>query len=185
MELDCGKCRVRSWHSTDAESIVPHANNRKIWFNLRDRFPHPYTSADAESWIIGHLSARPETSFAIDIAGKAVGEIGFGIKTDVERFSAEVGYWRGEDFWGRGICTEALKAITPFAIETYHLNRIFALPFSYNSGLVRVLEKADYKRECLLRQSALGKLAKTSSRTQSQSFKYSYFRPGGHSSVSP
>jgi [ribosomal protein S5]-alanine N-acetyltransferase len=154
MELNCGKCKVRSWYPHDVESVVRHANNRKIWLNLRDRFPHPYTRADAENWTKGAPSARPETSFAIDISGEAVGGIGFEIKTDVERHSAEVGYWLGEDFWGRGICTEALKTITPYAIETYHLNRIFALPFSENLGSIRVLEKAGYKRECIMRQSA-------------------------------
>jgi len=154
MELNCGKCKVRSWHSNDVESITRHANNRKIWLNLRDRFPHPYTRADAQWWIQNALSARPETSFAIDVSGEAVGGIGFELKTDVERYSAEVGYWLGEEFWGRGICTAALKVATQYAIEAYHLNRIYALPFSENLGSIRVLEKAGYRRECLMRKSA-------------------------------
>jgi len=125
MELNCGKCKVRSWHPHDVEFVVRHANNRKIWLNLRDRFPHPYTRTDAENWINGALSVRPETSFAIDISGEAVGGMGFEIKTDVERHSAEVGYWMGEDFWGQGICTEALKTITPYAIETWRGGYLF------------------------------------------------------------
>jgi ribosomal-protein-alanine N-acetyltransferase len=154
MKLDCGPCKVRSWHLNDVESIVRHANNRKIWLSLRDRFPHPYTRADARNWIKAALSAKPETSFAIDISGEAVGGIGFEIKTDVERYSAEVGYWLGEDFWGRGICIAVLKTITPYAIEAYHLNRIIALPFSHNLSSIRVLEKAGYRRECIMQRSA-------------------------------
>ena len=154
MELDCGKCKVRSWHSDDVASIVRHADNRKIWVNLRDRFPHPYTKADAENWIQSALSARPETSFAIDISGEAVGGIGFDLRTDVERYSAEIGYWLGEQFWGQGICTSALKAVTPYAIGVYNLNRIFAIPFSQNRASMRVLEKAGYARECLIHRSA-------------------------------
>ncbi len=154
VELDCGKCKIRSWHTKDAESIVRHANNRKIWLNLRDRFPHPYTLADAENWIKSARSARAETSFAVDVSSEAVGGIGFEIKTDVERYSAEVGYWLGEGFWGQGICTAALKTITPYGIKTYHLNRIFALPFTGNPGSIRVLEKAGYRRECIMRRSA-------------------------------
>ena len=154
MELNCGKCKVRSWHPNDVESIVRHANNRKIWLNLRDRFPYPYTKADAQNWIQSALSARPETSFAIDLFGEAVGGIGFELKADVERYSAEVGYWLGEEFWGRGICSDALKAATPYAIEAYCLNRIFAVPFIKNLGSIRVLEKASYRRECLMRRSA-------------------------------
>jgi ribosomal-protein-alanine N-acetyltransferase len=154
MELNCDKCKVRSWDPNDVESIASHANNRKVWLNLRDRFPHPYTKADAKSWIQSALSARPETSFAIDLFGGAVGGIGFELKTDVERYSAEVGYWLGEEFWGRGICTAALKMATQYALEAYHLTRIYALPFSENLGSIRVLEKAGYRRECLMRRSA-------------------------------
>jgi ribosomal-protein-alanine N-acetyltransferase len=145
---------VRSWRPDDVESITRHAHNRKIWLNLRDRFPHPYTKADAQGWIEAALSVRPETSFAIDLAGEAVGSIGFELKSDVERYSAEVGYWLGEEFWGRGICTAALKGTTPYALEIYHLNRIFAVPFRGNLASIRVLEKAGYHRECLMKRSA-------------------------------
>ncbi len=154
MEIDCGNCKLRSWRVEDVESLVSHANNRKIWLQLRDQFPHPYTPADAQNWIHTALTARPETSFAIDVGGKAVGGIGFRLQTDVERFSAEVGYWLGEKLWGQGICTAALKAATKVAIEAYGLNRIFALPFEGNSASVHVLEKAGYGRECQLRKSA-------------------------------
>lgn len=154
MELNCGKCQLRTWHPNDIESVVHHANNRKVWLNMRDGFPHPYTQADAQDWIQRARAARPETSFAIVVAGQAVGGIGFELKTDVERYSAEVGYWLGEEFWGQGICTEALKAATPYALKTYHLNRIFALPLSGNLASIRVLEKAGYRREGLLRLSA-------------------------------
>ncbi len=154
MELNCGKCKVRSWHPDDVKSIAGHANNRKIWLNLRDRFPHPYTKTDAHHWIQSALSTRPEANFAIDLFGEAVGGIGFELKTDVERFSAEVGYWLGEKFWGQGICTSALKTATHYAIETYRLNRIFAVPFSENLASIRVLEKAGYGREGIMRRSA-------------------------------
>jgi len=154
MELNCVKCKVRSWHPNDIGSIVRHGNNRKIWLNLRDRFPHPYTKADAQNWIQSILSMRPETNFAIDVSSEAVGGIGFELKTDVERYSAEVGYWLGEEFWGQGICTSALKAATPYALEVYPLNRIFATPFSKNLASIRVLEKAGYRREGIMRQSA-------------------------------
>ena len=154
MEIDCGNCKLRSWRLEDVESLVSHANDRKIWLHLRDQFPHPYTQADAQNWIQAALTMRPETSFAIDVGGKAVGGIGFRLQTDVERFSAEVGYWLGEEFWGRGICTAGLKAATQYAIGAYRLNRIFALPFEGNIASMHVLQKAGYIRECQLRKSA-------------------------------
>lgn len=155
MEIDCGICKVRSWRLEDAEAIVRHANNRKIWLNLRDRFPHPYSDRDARIYLKHVLSTQPETHFAIDLAGEAAGGIGFDLGTDVERHSAEVGYWLGESFWGRGIATAALKGGTRYVIAEYGLWRVFAVPFSENTASIRVLEKVGFAREGLMRRSAV------------------------------
>jgi RimJ/RimL family protein N-acetyltransferase len=77
------------------------------------------------------------------------------LQGDVERVSAEIGYWLGEAFWGRGIATDALTAVTRLAIERYHLTRLFALPFATNIASCRVLEKAGYALEGRLRRSAI------------------------------
>ena len=98
---------------------------------------------------------RPETVFAIDVEGAAVGAIGFVLQKDVDRVSAEVGYWLGERHWGLGIATEALGAITQYAIEKHSLTRVFAVPFAYNKASCRVLEKAGYVLEGRLRRSAI------------------------------
>lgn len=154
MELNCEKCLLRAWHPNDVESLVRHANNRKVWLSMRDGFPHPYTQSDALDWIARARAARPVTSFAIVVANQPVGGIGFELRSDIERFSAEVGYWLGEEFWGRGIATDALKAATAYALQTYKLNRIYALPFSENTASIRVLQKCGYRREGILRLSA-------------------------------
>jgi RimJ/RimL family protein N-acetyltransferase len=93
--------------------------------------------------------------FAIAVEDEAVGGIGFTVLTDVERVSAEIGYWLGEPFWGRGIVTEALAAVTRYAIDTCRLTRVYALPFAHNTASCRVLEKAGYTLECRLRRSAI------------------------------
>jgi RimJ/RimL family protein N-acetyltransferase len=136
-------------------SLVEHANNRRIWLNLRDHFPHPYTRADARRFIRDARAMTPETLFAIAVDGAAIGSIGFIPRLDVERVSAEIGYWVGEPFWGRGIATEALIAVTRHAIERHGLTRVFALPFEYNAASCRVLEKAGYTLEARLRRSAI------------------------------
>jgi RimJ/RimL family protein N-acetyltransferase len=97
----------------------------------------------------------PECNFAMAVEGLAVGGIGLHLQGDVERVSAEIGYWLGESFWGRGIATEALGAVTRYGIETYHLTRVFALPFAHNTASCRVLEKAGYRLEGRLRRSAI------------------------------
>ena len=155
MRLVLARCIVRSWEPADAPSVVRHADNRKIWLNLRDRFPHPYTARDSVSFIRRARSIQPETTFAIEVDGEAAGSIGFMLQHDVERVSAEVGYWLGEPCWGRGICTEALGATTQYAIEQHGLTRLFALPFAHNTASCRVLEKAGYVVEGHLRRSAI------------------------------
>jgi RimJ/RimL family protein N-acetyltransferase len=155
MRLTLDACSVRSWEFADADCVPAYANNRKIWLNLRDAFPHPYTKQSARDWIRAVKSRSPETSFAIEVAGEAVGGIGFVMHQDVERVSAEIGYWLGEPFWGRGITSAALRAVTKYAIDTHGLTRIFAVPFAWNAASCRVLEKAGYVLEGRLRKSAI------------------------------
>jgi RimJ/RimL family protein N-acetyltransferase len=148
-------CDVRSWELSDVDSVAVHANNRKIWMNLRDAFPHPYTKRDARDFIRMVRERLPETTFAIAVRGEAVGSIGFVLRPDVERVSAEIGYWLAEPFWGRGITTDALIAVTKHAIDAHGLTRIYALPFAWNTASCRVLEKAGYVLEARLRRSAI------------------------------
>jgi RimJ/RimL family protein N-acetyltransferase len=153
-------CEVRSWKLSDVESLARHANNRSIWLNLRDAFPHPYAKKDARAFLTTIADRTPETMFAIAVDGEAVGGIGFVLHPDVERVSAEIGYWLAEPFWGRGIVTAALAAVTSYAIKAHGLTRVYAVPFAWNAASCRVLEKAGYVLEGRLRKSAIkdGKL---------------------------
>ncbi len=155
MHLTLRTCEVRSWRPSDADAIAPHANNRKIWLNLRDAFPHPYDRHHAREFIRAVTHRDQETNFAIVVDGAAAGGIGFVLHPDVERVSAEIGYWLAEPFWGRGIVTEALTAVTRYAVDTFALTRIFAVPFAWNAASCRVLEKAGYVLEARLRNSAI------------------------------
>ena len=153
MELRLTKSTIREWRPGDEESLVLHANNRNVSRNLRDAFPYPYTMADATRWIETAGAADPLTSFAIEVDGSAVGGIGIVLKDDVYRRSAEIGYWLGEEFWGRGIVTEALEIMTDYAFSTWDLCRISAGVFEWNPGSVRVLEKAGYQFEGRMRKA--------------------------------
>lgn len=153
MEFKLTSCTVRSWEWRDRDAIVRHANNRNVSINLRDRFPFPYTHADARNWLDLVVDAKPETNFAIAVAGETVGGIGFTIQNDVARRSAEIGYWLAEEFWGRGIATESLVAVTEYAFSTYDLCRLYAHVFDWNPASARVLEKAGYAFEGRLKKS--------------------------------
>ncbi|MXY22982.1 MAG: GNAT family N-acetyltransferase [Acidobacteria bacterium] len=155
MQLDLGHCGVRSFRDADAAPIARHANNRKVWVQLRDQFPHPYTTDNAHGFIRFTLAQDRETAFAITVDDLPVGAIGVVLRDDVERCSAEIGYWLGEEYWGRGIATSALAGLTRFAFTAYDLERLYALPLASNAASCRVLEKAGYRLEGRLRRSAI------------------------------
>ncbi|HYQ89921.1 MAG TPA: GNAT family protein [Candidatus Binatia bacterium] len=152
IELRLPKCTVREWRPSDVDSLVAQANNIKVWRNLHDGFPHPYTRADAEGWIQKISTEHPDTVFTIDVDGKAVGGIGFHRGVDVQRLTATIGYWLGESFWGRGIAAEALRAVTEYAFAKFDFQRLEAYVFEWNLPSTRVLEKAGYTREARLRK---------------------------------
>ena len=155
MKLTGTRCIVRPWRLDDADSVVRHANNVNVARQLRDRFPHPYTRANAIGFLKTAVGVADASNLAIDVNGEAVGAIGFVCGVDVERYSAEIGYWLGETYWGRGITTEALILVTDHAFSAINLLRLFALPFADNTGSIRVLEKSGYVREALLRSSSV------------------------------
>jgi [ribosomal protein S5]-alanine N-acetyltransferase len=148
-------CTIRPWTETDADSLQRHANNRHVSIHLRDRFPFPYEMEQARTFLGWIAMQRSPTVWAIEVNGEAVGGIGIELHTDVERVSAEIGYWLGEAMWGRGIATEALKAVTAEAFKRFDITRLYALPFADHAASVRVLEKAGYVREGHLRRSAI------------------------------
>jgi RimJ/RimL family protein N-acetyltransferase len=155
MEIDCGICALRAWRPGDEPSLVRHANNRAIWLKMRDRFPYPYTRADAEGWIRIASARDPQADFAIEVAGEAVGGVGLMLHEDVERVSAEIGYWLGESLWGRGIMSAAVNAVTEYAFSALGLTRVYAVPYAHNAASMRVLEKAGFAREGRMRRSAI------------------------------
>src|SRR5215471_4071356 len=155
MELVGDRVTLRAWKASDASSLARHANNDNIARQLRDRFPHPYTIADARQFIQSVAGARPTMLFAMVVDEEAVGGIGFFPGADVERFSAEIGYWLAEPYWGRGITVEAIRLTTAYAFDACNILRLFALPFADNHRSTRVLEKAGFTREAVLRSSSV------------------------------
>ncbi len=156
MELRDGSTVVREWQEADAEPLVVQANDRRVWLGLRDAFPHPYGVEDARRFISAARLRSPQTYFAIEVAGRVAGGIGYTEHRDVERVGAEVGYWLGHEFWGQGVATRALRLLTAQAFRANgELRRLYAVPYSSNAASARVLEKVGYRLEGTLRQSAI------------------------------
>jgi len=147
---------LRPWQQADRSSLAALANDRRVSINLRDGFPYPYGVEDADRFIALAQGMAVQTYFAIEVSGQLAGGIGYTLHTDVERIAAEVGYWIGVPFWGRGIATEAVRLVTTMAFTRHpELRRLYALPFASNPASARVLEKVGYRREALMRQSAI------------------------------
>jgi RimJ/RimL family protein N-acetyltransferase len=146
---------IRPWNIRDTDALVKYANNRTVWLNMRDAFPHPYTGASAATFLemVGRQS--PTTFFAIATPEEAIGGIGVTVNQDVHRLTAEMGYWLGEPFWGKGLMTEAVARFTEYALESFQLMRIFAEPYATNLSSCRVLEKAGFVLEGRLRSSVI------------------------------
>jgi RimJ/RimL family protein N-acetyltransferase len=155
MELVLKSCTIRPWRLDDAESLAKHANNRRVCLALRDRLPHPYSVDDAYEFLRKSVAERPLTNFCIEVEGAAAGGIGFLLGEDVHRHTAEVGYWLGEEFWRRGIMTEAVTAFSDFGFANFPLRRVYAEPFANNPASMRVLEKAGFVFEGRLRSNVI------------------------------
>jgi ribosomal-protein-alanine N-acetyltransferase len=153
MKILLRDCLIRYWEKADAPAIAKYANNRKIWLNLRDRFPHPYHLSDAKSFLAKVFVQKPITFFAIASEQEAIGSIGLMLGEDVHRYTAELGYWLAEPFWNKGIMTEVVSKFTDFAFERFELNRIFAEPYTNNTASVRVLEMSGFTLEGTLQSN--------------------------------
>ena len=139
----------------DAESLTKHANNRHVSINLRDTFPYPYTIHDAKNFLERTVADEPRQNFCIEINGEAVGGIGIRLGQDVNRYTAEFGYWLGQEFWGRGIMGEVVPAFVNYCFKEFSLNRMFAMPHSNNPASARVLERAGFVLEGRLRMNVM------------------------------
>lgn len=153
MKIAIGEFWIRSYESRDVDAIVRHANNRAVSVHLRDAFPYPYRRRHAERWLGLALGQSVESHFAIATRKELIGGIGFQIQDDVYRKSAEIGYWIGEPYWGRGIATLAVARITRYAFSHFSLARLYAHVFEGNPASERVLQKCGYVHEGTMRKS--------------------------------
>ena len=151
-EIILEKSLLRCWEAGDEQSLMENANNLNVSKNLKDTFPYPYTLNDAHDWITFNLLKKHVTNFAIVVDGRAVGGIGLHEKEDIFRKNMEIGYWLGEEYWGRGIITEAVIAVTNYGFNAFDIERIYASVFKSNPASMRVLEKAGFVQEAILKK---------------------------------
>jgi RimJ/RimL family protein N-acetyltransferase len=149
------KVILREWKKSDAEGLAKIANNKKIWDNVRDRLPYPYTKKDAKEWLALVKSQKTVTTFCVEVDGEMVGSIGFTLREDVYRKNAEIGYFVGQEFWGKGIATEAIRQIVEYIQKNFDVIRIYAEVFEYNKASMRALEKNGFYLESIRKKGAI------------------------------
>lgn len=148
---------IRPWRMSDALCLAEIINSKKIQDNLRDGIPYPYFEKDGEEFIASMLNADRDNTFAfaITVAGRLAGSIGAYRKTNIHRRTAEIGYYVGEQFWGKGVCTKAVKLVCQYVFDNTDIIRIYAEPFADNIASCKVLEKAGFDLEGTLRSNAV------------------------------
>lgn len=150
-------CVIREWRLEDKIALAENLNNLKILNNLRDGLPYPYTPSDAEFYIKSMLSADKENTFAFAITADdlVIGSIGVFRCENIHSQTAEMGYYIGEPYWGKGFMTSAVKQVCKYVFDNTNIIRIFAEPFAHNTASCRVLEKAGFQFEGTLRSNAV------------------------------
>ena len=141
---------LRPWQINDAKNLAEIANNPNIAKFMMNQFPHPYTLENAKMFINMASNNSPKNILAIDLNGTAIGGIGIHLQPDIYCKNAEMGYWLGEDYWGKGYITKAIELMIHYAFENFDIERIFAKPFGSNTGSKRVLEKSGFILEAHL-----------------------------------
>ncbi|MBD5092330.1 MAG: GNAT family N-acetyltransferase [Clostridiales bacterium] len=148
---------IKKWETTDATALAKALSNKNVLDNLRDGLPFPYTEKDALEYIttMREVNENGTFAFAIVYNEKVVGSIGVFRKDNIHNRTAELGYYLAEEHWGKGIMTQAVKMLCDFVFANSDIIRIFAEPFARNIGSCRVLEKAGFKFEGVLRSNAV------------------------------
>ncbi len=153
--LNEGKIELRNLRKSDKSGLAKLANNKNVWDNLRDLMPHPYTENDAGNFIDSTLMEDPKATFGIEFEGKLCGVIGLVPQKDIYRKSAEIGYWIGEAYWGKGIATKAVGLMTTYGLEELNFLRIQTGVFGHNAASMRVLEKNGYEKEGIFKKAVI------------------------------
>lgn len=134
---------IRPFGPEDVPAIARHAANLKVSQTLSDDFPHPYTVEYAARWVASAIDAMPRTHFAIEVKGEVAGAIGYRVMPG--GFSAELGYWLGEDFWEQGIATAAVGLMLEHIFAQLPVPSVTASVLEFNHASIRVLQKTGFR----------------------------------------
>jgi RimJ/RimL family protein N-acetyltransferase len=144
---------LRPYRVDDSEALQALADDPLVTRWMTAAFPYPYTRADAVSWVAHASLEEPPGNFVIELDGAFAGAVGMIPQAGEHAGTAIFGYWVGRRFWGRGVATDAARALARYALRARGLRRLQASVFAPNTASARVLEKAGFTLEARLRES--------------------------------
>jgi RimJ/RimL family protein N-acetyltransferase len=130
---------LRPWTYEDLDRLVYLADNPAIAANMTDAFPAPYTREAGLLFLEKAVNQQPPLLLAMTSGAWLAGGIGLHPRNDIYRLNAELGYWLGQEYWGYGIMTEAIRQMVMYGFANTGITRIFATPFPHNIASQRAL----------------------------------------------
>ena len=147
--------KLRTLQEKDNEQIALLMNNKAIWDNLKDYIPFPYDVEDADSFIEFSKEHETSKSFAIEFNSILCGIITLNLQDDIYSLSAELGYWVGEEYWGKGLATKAIAQVVQYGFSELTINRIYAGVFEHNKASMKILEKNGFSKDCVAKKAVI------------------------------
>jgi ribosomal-protein-alanine N-acetyltransferase len=141
---------LREYVDSDLERLVRLANNENVSRYLVYTFPYPYTKADGEWWISTGSKQNGAITRAVEYEGLLVGSVGITPQSGWREHLGEIGYWVGEEHWGKGIATAALRQMTDYGFNSLQFRKLYAPVLAPNVASMRVLAKGGYAPEAVL-----------------------------------
>jgi RimJ/RimL family protein N-acetyltransferase len=154
-ELYTSRLLLNQPTENDLDDFILQINSTDYISKNLFNIPFPYTPEDADKWFAAcNAGIASGESWRFGIREKEVGKLMgiIGLHPNKEHQKAEIGYWLGREYWGKGYLVEALKAVLKFGFRDLKLNKIYATHFLHNRDSGRVMQKAGMEYEGLLKQ---------------------------------
>jgi len=151
--LEAGRLRLRPYTDADVAELLPLVGVREVAATTL-RIPYPYSEQDARAFLAA--AAEPGKlwlAMTLRTDGRQIG--GIGLRIDEQHRHAELGYWLGVAYWGKGYATEAARAMLRYGFDDLKLHRVFASHFKHNPASGNILRKLGMKYEGCQREHLL------------------------------
>jgi len=143
--------KLNELNNSDITAIANQLNNENVARYLSSKIPFPYSESDAK-WFVEEGS-KIGINKAIYFRDSLVGVTGMVPGSFEYERTGEIGYWLGENHWGKGIATEAVTQLTSHVFEHTNICRLIAPVFGPNHASMRVLKKCGYTLEAIQKQA--------------------------------